>query len=188
MNAVLEAVKQRNQAPHTVNILSSLWIRSLAIDKFAGADRATLQVDITQDKAIDDNNFMVEMDVIINNSFNIHEIGNKLVFKEEENPQAKLLAFARNGKLFQDGADINQLAKEVRYVIGGAEEVTPKYKVIVLKNNWFSNPWEYVQDVDHPSRWDNRIPLIIVPEYLDQVDETLGKMVKTSYIYKSKCY
>lgn len=178
LNAVLEAVKQRNQAPHTVNILSSLWIRSLAIDKFAGADRATLQVDITQDKAIDDNNFMVEMDVIINNSFNIHEIGNKLVFKEEENPQAKLLAFARNGKLFQDGADINQLAKEVRYVIGGAEEVTPKYKVIVLKNNWFSNPWEYVQDVDHPSRWDNRIPLIIVPEYLDQVDETLGKWLR----------
>ena len=45
-------------------------------------------------------------------------------FREsEENPQAKLMACARNDKLFTDGSDLAQLAKEVRYVIGGTEEV-----------------------------------------------------------------
>lgn len=178
LSAVNEAVKQKDHIPHVADILSSLWIRSLAIDKFAGAERAVLQMDITQDRAIDDNNFIIEMDNIINNSFNIHEVGSKLIFKEEENPQAKLLAFARNNKLFQDGSDIDQLAKEVRYVIGGAEDITPKYKVVVLRDNWFLNPWESLEENDHPSRWDNRIPIIVIPEYIEKTDETLGKWLK----------
>ena len=178
LNAVSDAVKQKSQIPHVSNILSALWIRSLAIDKFAGAERSVLQIDITQDKAIDDNNFIIEMNLIVNNSFNIHEVGNKLIFKEEENPQAKLLAFARNDKLFQDASDSDQLAKEIRYVIGGAEDITPKYKVIVLRSKWLTQPWEDLEESDHPSRWDKRIPLVVIPENPDKIDETLGRWLK----------
>jgi len=175
LNAVFDAVKDKTQIPHASNIISALWLRSLAVDKLAGAERATLQVDITQDKPIDDNSFLIEMNLIVDNSFNIHEEGSKLIFKQEENPQAKLMSFARNDRLFQDNSDIDQLAKEIAYVIGGAEEVAKKYRVIVLKNNWQLNPWEELQENEHPSRWDNRIPLIVIPEYPDRINEVLCK-------------
>lgn len=178
LEAVFDAVKQKSQIPHALNIISALWLRSLAIDRFAGADRSILQIDITQDKSIDDNNFLIELNSIIDNSFNIHEIGNKLLFKEEENPQAKLLAFARNDRLFKDNSDETRLAKEIAYLIGGSEEVTPKFKVIVLRNNWQSNPWDGLDENDHPSRWDGRIPLVVIPEYSDRMQESLGRWLK----------
>ncbi|KGR75219.1 DUF499 domain-containing protein [Ureibacillus sinduriensis] len=175
LQAVRDAVNYKNQIPHASYILSSLWIHSLAINKQAGAERAILQVDITQREPIDDNSFLIEMTTIIDNSFNIHEVGDKLVFKEEENPQAKLLAFSRNDKLFQDGSDIDQLAKQVRYVIGGEESVTSKYQVVVLKSNWNRDPWSSLEDNLHPSKWDNRIPIVVIPESLEEIEETLGK-------------
>jgi hypothetical protein len=53
--------------------------------------------------------------VIVENNFNIHQEGSRLIFKEDENPQAKLMACARNDKLFTDGSDRAQLAKETRW-------------------------------------------------------------------------
>src|SRR5207248_1981355 len=102
---VNEAVPQvATVAPHLQEIMGSLWLRSIAVGNLAGAEPATLQVDITRDKTIDDNAFHVELATIADNSFNIHNDGNRLVFREEENPQAKLMAFARNDKLFTDGS------------------------------------------------------------------------------------
>ena len=46
----------------------------------------------------------------------------------EENPQAKLIANARNDKLFTDGSDLEQLAREVRYVISGQEDVSKAFQ------------------------------------------------------------
>ena len=67
------------------------------------------------------------MATIVDNSFNIHSSGDRLVFREEENPQAKLMAFARNDRLFEDGSDKAQLAREVRYVLGGDEAVAKTF-------------------------------------------------------------
>jgi hypothetical protein len=39
---------------------------------------------------------------------------------------------ARNDKLFADGSDQAQLAKQVRYVIGGTDEVAKTFRVIAL--------------------------------------------------------
>jgi hypothetical protein len=61
---------------------------------------ATLQVDVTRDKPVDDNGFQVELATIVENSFNIHEEGNWYIFREEENPRAKFISSARNDKLF----------------------------------------------------------------------------------------
>ena len=55
----------------------------------AGAEPEMLQVDITRGKRIDDNQFKVELSTIEENSFNIHQDGTRLIFREEENPQAK---------------------------------------------------------------------------------------------------
>lgn len=167
LQAVRDVVS-KDQIPHASSIISSLWLRSLTLDKLAGAERSILQVDITQDKRVDDNSFLVEMNIIVENSFNIHEHGNKFVFRQEENPQSKLLSFARNNRIFSDGSDIEQLAKEIRYVLGGSDEVSRKYRVVVLRDDWQVSPWDKLDENERPSNWDNRIPIIVIPENCDE--------------------
>ena len=98
--SVTEAVPNHaSLAPHLQELVGSLWLRSIAVGNLAGAEPDALQADITRDKAIDDNSFQVELATVVENSFNIHQDGPRLVFREEENPQAKLIACARNDKL-----------------------------------------------------------------------------------------
>ena len=139
-------------------------------------------MDITRSKAVDDNVFQAELATIVENSFNIHQDGPRLVFREEENPQAKLMASARNDKLFGDGPDrLNdrqQLAREVRYVIGGTESVAKAFRVIVLGANWMTDPWAGVEEADLPAQWDDRIPLLVVPEPPDKVERTTRQLAQ----------
>ncbi|WPZ34053.1 DUF499 domain-containing protein [Thalassobaculum sp. OXR-137] len=179
VTSVIEAVSDHAiKAPHLQEIMGALWLRSIAVGNLAGAEPAVLQVDVTQDKAIDDNAFQVELATIIENSFNIHQDGSRLVFKEEENPQAKVMASARNDKLFTDGSDLAQLAKEVRYVIGGSEEVAKTFRVIALPRNWLNDPWTGLDESEQPERWDDRLPILVLPEEPDHLNERLGKWLK----------
>jgi len=182
LSAVMDALKFPEQSvPHLAEIVSSLWLRSLAI-KNAGAEPTELQIDITRAKSIDDNAFQAELATIVENSFNIHQEGARYVFREEENPQAKLMANARNDKIFGDTPDkLNdrlQLAREVRYVIGGAENSPQVFRVVVLGPNWMSSPWDGVDETDHPSAWDDRIPLLVLPEPPDKVNPRLGTWLR----------
>ena len=177
--SVTEAVTDHAQvAPHLQEVIGALWLRSIAVGNLAGAEPATLQVDITRSRAIDDNAFQVELATVVENSFNIHQDGAKLVFREEENPQAKLMACARNDKLFSDGSDLAQLAKETRYVLGGGEEVAKAFRVIALPKTWQTNPWSGVDESEHPDRWDDRLPILVLPEEPDLLDQRLGKWIK----------
>jgi hypothetical protein len=178
LSAVLDAVKDPKQnVPHLADIVGALWLRSLAI-KNAGAEPAELQVDITRRKTVDDNFFSAELSIIVENSFNIHQDGARLVFREEENPQAKLIANARNDKLFVDSSDRQQLAREVRYVVGGSESVARAFRVVVLGANWTADPWAGVEENDRPAQWDDRIPLLVVPEPPDKVEPRLGTWLR----------
>lgn len=180
----LEAVRTAVQnpatnVPHVSEIISALWLRSLSVEKVNGATPAELQSDITQTAVVDDNVFAAEMALIKENSFNIHNVANRLVFKEEENAEGKLLAHAKNDKLFEAGQDVDQLATEVRYVIGGTEEVSRQYRVVVLRKNWQSDPWTALAENDRPDRWqDGRLVLIALPEHPDNVGATLGAWLK----------
>lgn len=167
-------------------VLASLWLRSIAVDNLAGAEPATLHVDITRDKPVDDNLFAAELATIVENSFNIHQVGPRLVFLEEENPQAKLMAMARNDKLFTDGSDREYLAREIRYVLGSEEAIANKYRVIPLPQTWVMDmlgtsekAWEKVPEGDRPQSWDSRIPILVLPEYPDQWEARLGKWLAT---------
>ena len=165
-------------APHLQEIVGALWLRSIAVGNLAGAEPATLQLDITRNKPVDDNAFHVELATIVENSFNIHQEGTKLLFREEENPRAKLIAYARNDKLFADGADQAQLAKQVRYVIAGSDEVAKTFRVIALPRTWANDPWTLLDDAEHPDRWDDRLPILVLPEEPDKLDATLGRWLK----------
>jgi hypothetical protein len=177
----LEAVKNgvpAAQVPHLEAILSALWLRSLSLENHAGAEPSELQLDITERKAIDDNLFAAELAVIEDNSFNIHHQTNRLVFKNEVNPQAKLLAHAKNDKLFQNDEDVEHLAKEIRYALVGDGNQSNIYRTIVMKKQWRTAPWEDVEEKDHPSHWDNRIPVVVMPKAsLD--NKELGEWLKT---------
>ena len=177
--SVTEAVPAHaSLAPHLQEIVGALWLRSIAVGNLAGAEPVTLQADITRDKSIDDNAFQVELATVVENSFNIHQDGLRLVFREEENPQAKLMACARNDKLFADGSDLAQLAKEVRYVIGGTEEVAKTFRVIALPKSWQSDPWSSLDEAEQPERWDDRLPILVLPEEPDNIDQRLGRWIK----------
>lgn len=177
--SVTEAVPNHaTLAPHLQELVGALWLRSIAVGNIAGAEPATLQTDITRDKAIDDNAFQVELATIVENSFNIHQDGPRLVFREEENPQAKLMACARNDRLFADGSDLAQLAREVRYVIGGGEDVARNFRVIALPKSWLSDPWSTLDELEHPDKWDERLPILVLPEEPDLLDQRLGLWIK----------
>lgn len=180
----LEAVQEaennwKNGMPNLSGILSSLWLHSLAETNQAGADAATLQIDVTQQHKIDDNAFQVELGAIVGNSFNIHEQGGRYLFKEEENPQAKLISHARNPRLFKENEDQWQLAGETRYVLAGQNYDQNYFHIVVLPRNWENDPWERVfHDKDNPKLWDNRIPFIVLPEPPSKPHAQLGKWLR----------
>ena len=179
LSAVKEAVPNHGETtPHLREIVGALWLRSITVGNVTGAERAILQADITRDKRIDDNAFEAELATIVENSFNIHEEGGRLVFKEEENPRAKVMASARNDRLFADGSDLDQLAKEVRYVIGGGDDGVRTSRVIALRENWRKDPWDTVEENEKPSRWDQRIPIVVLPEEPERPNEDLGRWLK----------
>lgn len=177
--SVTEAVyNHATLAPHLQEIVGALWLRSIAVGNLAGAEPATLQIDITREKAVDDNAFQVELATIVENSFNIHQDGARLVFREEENPRAKLMACARNDKLFVDGSDQAQLAKQVRYVISGSDEVAKTFRVIALPKSWQTDPWSSLDENERPENWDDRLPILVLPEEPDNIDQRLGRWLK----------
>lgn len=177
IEAVREAVPE-HRVPHLPDIMGALWLRSIAVANLAGADAAQLQADITREQPINDNAFQAELAEITDNSFNIHQDGGRLVFREAENPQAKLMATVRNDKLFVDGADLGQLAREIRYVIGGAEPQTSQVRVMVLPAAWKTAPWVGLEEMEQPKRWDARPPLLVLPEDPGSLGPTLGPWLK----------
>ena len=180
LESVKTAVSQPDkQVPQADEIIASLWLRSLTVDRLAGADPSELQIDITRNRAIDDNQFQVELALIEENSFNIHRLGTRLVFQNEDNPRAKLLAHAKNDKLFVAGEDIDHLAKEVRSVLSAPEAVSQSHRVVVLKTKWQTDPWAEFQESDHPKNWDGRLAVVVIPESPDKTGLTLGTWLKT---------
>jgi len=100
----LQALKQASvAAPHALGVISSLWMRSLSTTHDVGGTRQEVQLDITRAAAVDDNSFTAELAEIIDNSFNIHEVGatdKRYCFKLPENPVSKVKAWAKNDRSF----------------------------------------------------------------------------------------
>ncbi|MBQ5516117.1 MAG: hypothetical protein IIT88_03420 [Acetobacter sp.] len=156
-------------------IIAALWLRSITEGNRVGATPEELQLDITRDKAIDDNAFSIELNTVVENSFNIHKENRRLVFRTEENPRAKLLAYARNDKHFIDHSDQEHLAKQIEYVIG---DKAPQCRVIALLPSWRTDPWSHVKETDRPEAWqDDRLPILVLPEPPETLDRPLEEIL-----------
>lgn len=176
------------QAEHAREVISGIWIRSLSATNILGGTREELQLDLTRAKAIDDNGFTAELAIIVENSFNIHEVGTtdkRYCFKLEENPLSKVKATSKNDKLFEpdtqaapgllpvlkDQAFIRQVLEHQLRSPDAVNE--PPSRVIVLDPNWEAAPWANVPVQDQPEKWDKPV-LLVIPVAPADVSGTLG--------------
>ncbi len=166
--------------PDLNDVMAALWVRSISVGNQPGADARTLQVDCTRTEALDDNLFASEMLSIADNSFNIHSRGEIYQFREEENARARVMATARNDRQFQDGRDLLHLAKEVRYVFAGGDQVAKSWRIVVLSRDWDTDPWSKLEADVQPSEWkDGRLPILVLPEEPENIHAKLGTWLKS---------
>lgn len=97
--------------------LASLYIRSLSMGNRPGALREQIQSDLSVSRSYEDAIFKDDWAQICENSFNIHESGGLFAFRTDENPRTKILAHARNSKLFEQGQDKGKDLETIRKMI-----------------------------------------------------------------------
>ncbi len=177
----LESVRDTGvDVPNARELISSIWIRSMSPSKNSGGTPAELHLDITRQKAVDDNAFQTEITLLIENSVNIHgdEVpGGPLWFGLNENPRSKVRACAKNNKLWQSGAvsatgqtvypekDIEHIRNTLRHILV-PETRQPPSRVIILGPNWKNDPWSEVDEADQPAKWDRPV-LLVIPEQIE---------------------
>lgn len=179
-------------APHALGVVSALWMRSLSAAHDAGGTRQDVQLDVTGVAIVDDNSFTAELNEIVDNSFNIHEVGTtekRYCFKLPENPVSKVKAWARNDKSFEPDTaappglltvrkDQEYLRTVLNHLLKSPDSATEQPSCpIILDPNWEKSPWANTQlQTDHPSKWEQRGDpvLIVMPESPAKLPETLG--------------
>jgi hypothetical protein len=164
--------------PHSSDIISALCLRSLSVDRITAPN----QPNCSPTSPAASPSTTTRSPPRWRSSARTASTSTRLAIvsysRKRKMPRAKLLAHARNDKLFESNQDIEQLAAEVRYVIGGSEEVSRKFRVVVLRKNWQSDPWMELPENETPERWDGRLTIIVLPEHLDNVEATLGAWLK----------
>ena len=184
----LEAINEAGiAAPNAREVISGIWMRSLSEVRSLGGSKGDLQLDVTRSTAIDDNAFTAELAEIVESSFNIHQVGTEPIrhcFKLQDNPQAKVKAWARNDRHFEPntasapgllavGRDQEFLRKTLEHLL--RPEVTePPSRVIVLDPNWATAPWANIQQQDQPEKWDRQV-LLVLPQAPQETEATLGQ-------------
>ena len=188
----LSAIRDANvEAPHATEVISSIWVRSLSATQDAGATRNEVQLDITRHKPVDDNAFTAELATIVENSFNIHEVGThdrRYCFRLPENPESKLKAWARNDRAFDSQSapvpgllavrrDQEYLKQVLNYQLKTPDGTSePPSQPVVLDPNWEKAPWANLPHSDHPNGWTERGKpvLIVLPVAPKSLSEVLG--------------
>jgi hypothetical protein len=188
----LDAVRNAGaNVTHDREMVSAIWMYSLALGLAPGVDAPKLHLVVTSDRVIDDNTFQAELARLIENSVNIHgdeTAGGLLRFELRENPRSKVKSHARNAKLWDasavaaagqpiyPGKDIEHIRKTLKAIFV-PEAQAPTARVIVLGPNWKDAPWMEADDTDQPAKWD-RPTLLVIPEKFNgdkaAISEILG--------------
>lgn len=180
---------QGAETPHSREIISALWMRSMTPGREAGGTKEDLQLDITRDAVVDDNAFLDELLKVKDHSINIHGSDNlqgRIWFGREENAKTKVRATARNDRLWAlsgtpgattsyPGKDLEHIRKTLRHILV-PETRQSVSKVIVLGPNWENDPWTEVDETDRPATW-NQPVLLVLPTPLDDPSTPIDKML-----------
>lgn len=188
----LEEINKANvSTPHASDVISALWIRSLSAGQEAGGTRNEVQLDVTRDQKLDDNEFTVELATIVGNSFNIHEVGTtetRYCFKLPENAETRLKVHAKNDQRFAPqtatpagllpiGRDQEFIQTVLEYVLKSPDSPAEQASVpVVLDANWEQVPWANVKQQDQPKYWADRGKpvLVVIPKPVTEFSEVLG--------------
>lgn len=181
---------QGAETPHSREIISALWMRSMSPGREAGGTKEDLQLDITRDSVVDDNAFLDELLKVKDHSINIHGSDNlqgRIWFGRDENAKTKVRATARNDRLWAPsgtpgattsypGKDLEHIRKTLRHILV-PETRQSASKVIVLGPNWENDPWTEIDEADRPPTWTQPV-LLVLPTPLDDpaspADKVLG--------------
>lgn len=172
------------------DIISAIWMYSMVVGITPGISAPKLQLIITKNVLTDDNAFQADLGRLVENSINIHgdeTAGQLLHFALNENPRSKVKAHARNEKLWlggdsglsgqnlYSGKDIEHIRKTLKSIFT-PENQASQARIIVLGPNWMNNPWDEVEEADHPDKWDRPV-LLVVPEKFSSNKSEINKLL-----------
>lgn len=133
---------RENCPTFTDKALASLYVRSLNQAKSKGVSREQIQADISISSKTDDNIFKDQWAQIFDNSYNVHEKQGKYFFDIPENARTKVLAHARNAKLFENGQDLDKILGITEWAYSPKNSTDKgRFRFCILGRDWKSNPF-----------------------------------------------
>jgi hypothetical protein len=157
--------------------LASLYVRSLSMGRQRGATREQIQADLSVSQKLDDNAFRDQWENIRENSYNVHEKQGLYFFDIPENARTKVLAHARNAKLFEQGQDIEKIMAMVEYTFAPKMSADrDRFRWTVLGKQWRDYPFRAgTFKGKHPSQdlGDGQPCYVFIPEPLDNGNRKL---------------
>ena len=182
-------VKDSGEAvPRLSDMVASIWMHSMAPGRTRGAQAADVQLALAGVKPIDDNEFNLQMQTLVDNSVNIHDDPNTKTywFEQEVNPRARVRVTAKNENLWKltatasaltyPGKDTEWIQREMRkcYV---SEAQSPS-QIVVLGPNWQDDNWiDDLPEQEKPNLWSRQM-LLVVPDVFPTVSAMNAQLGK----------
>jgi len=167
---VLRETLKENFPPMTERALASLYVRSLTMGKQPGASREQIQADLSVSQKFEDNQFKDQWAQILDNSYNVHEKQGRYFFDIPENARTKVLAHARNSKLFEQGQDIEKILAVLEWTFAPKNNADrERFRWTILGKNWRVEPFRSgTFKGKHPSQdlGDGQPCYVFIPEAL----------------------
>ena len=198
----LREIAQRNLAeikdsganiPYRSEMVASIWMHSMvAPDRLRGIKSPDLQLAISAGGCVNDNDFQLQLTMLVENSVNIHnDLNNQIYwFEQSKNTKTEVSVAAKNDRLWDKNADpnnrLNHPGKDVEWLMRTLRECLVSEAsqspsdVIVLGPHWRNEPWADVRESELPSKW-TKLVLVVVPEAFSgnsKINAELGKWLK----------
>jgi hypothetical protein len=139
---VLRETLRESFPPMTERALASLYVRSLTMGKQPGATREQIQADLSASQKYEDNQFKDQWAQILDNSYNVHEKQGRYFFDIAENARTKVLAHARNAKLFEQGQDLEKIMAALEWTFAPKNNADrERFRWSVLGPKWRDEPF-----------------------------------------------
>ncbi len=175
--------------PYKSEMVSSIWMHSMAPDRKCGVKASELQLALSGDAAIDDNAFRCGLANLVDNSINIHnDVNGQLYwFEQAKNTKTEVRVIAQNDNLWAanadpnlsttfPGKDINWIIRSLEQCFTGTTSAAPS-DIVVLGPHWNTDPWSEVRDELKPDKW-KKLVLIVIPEAFQNKEQINSELQK----------
>lgn len=180
--------------PCRSGMVASIWMHSMAPGNLRGINAPELQLAISAAGTIDDNDFQIQLSLLVENSVNIHNnLNNQLYwFEQSKNTKTEVSVAAKNDHLWDKNADpnnrLNHPGKDVEWLMKTlrkcfvSEATQTPSDVIILGPHWHNAPWTDVPENEQPAKW-TKLTLLVLPGAFrsnSKINAELGKWLKAN--------